>query len=140
MPLPKYTRPPVAGRSSMLKVLICGDRDWGDPEPIRRVIKELKKEAKSAKKGELLIISGGAPGADTLARIIATEEDVHCAEVKALWMTRSRAAGPQRNLIMLGLEPDKVVAFHPNLAKSRGTAHTVRSSKKASIPVTVVEA
>jgi len=121
----------------LYKVLICGDRNWTDPDMIRNVITGLKAYA-SGMHQELLIIEGGAEGADKMAKRIGNELDVHVAEVEALWDTRHRSAGPQRNLIMLSLQPDAVVAFHNNIEKSRGTAHTVRHAKKAGIPTQVI--
>ena len=121
----------------LYKVLICGDRNWDDPDMVRNVITGLKSYADGLNQ-ELLIISGGAEGADKMAKRIGNELDVHVAEVDALWDTRHRSAGPQRNMIMLSLQPDAVVAFHNNIEKSRGTAHTVRHAKKAGIPTQVV--
>jgi YspA, cpYpsA-related SLOG family len=115
--------------------LICGDRNWGDSVPITREIKRLIKEHGTQK---LLILEGGAPGADTLAKIVAHDLNVHVAEVSALWPTRHRAAGPSRNEMMLAIEPDEVIAYHPDIKKSRGTKHMVNIARKAGIPTKVV--
>lgn len=120
----------------MFKVLICGDRNWGDINPIKELIKRLAK--KHGVNG-LLVIHGKAPGADTMAGVAAKEASVHVAEVPALWDTRYRAAGPQRNQAMLALDPDLVVAFHPDLKSSKGTKDMVKRSRKAGVEVKVVE-
>lgn len=118
----------------MYKVLICGDRAWHDKSRIDRLINDL---ISVHGKSDLIIIEGGAEGADLLARICATERSVHVAEVRALWQTRHRDAGPQRNKAMLGLDPDEVHAFHEDLKRSKGTKDMVRISRKAGVKVTV---
>jgi beta-phosphoglucomutase-like phosphatase (HAD superfamily) len=73
-----------------------------------------------------------------MCRYEAQERSVHVAEIKALWSTRRKGAGPQRNAAMLALEPDEVIAFHEDIAASRGTADMVRRARKAGIKVRVV--
>lgn len=113
---------------SIYKVLMCGDRNWWDQGPILR---ELEWLVEVHGKNELLIIHGGAPGADTLAGILASTMSVHVARVDALWATRYKSAGPQRNATMLALEPHKVIAFHEDISKSKGTADMVKRARKA---------
>ncbi len=78
-----------------------------------------------------MIISGGAPGADTLAEVAAAELNLETTIFPADWERYGRSAGPKRNLQMLDTEPDLVIAF----AGGRGTAHTVRHALKRGIPV-----
>jgi hypothetical protein len=118
----------------MFKVLICGDRRWNQERPIQAALLRLKK-----KHGDLLVIEGGAPGADRLAQKIAHEMNLHVAEVPALWPTRFRSAGPQRNEAMLSLEPDLVLAFHKFIDNSKGTADMVARARKSGIPVKVLK-
>ena len=120
----------------MYKVLVCGGTGWGRPGPIRREIKRLIKKHGDSK---LLIIEGKAEGADTIAGEMAKELNVHVCEVGALWNTRYRSAGPQRNDVMLALEPDEIIAFHTDLKKSKGTKDTVTKARKRGIPTKVVD-
>lgn len=119
------------------KVLMFGDRNWGLRPP---VIREMKRvEGIAHRRGlELVIIHGKAAGADQLSGIIAHEHSVHTCEVPALWETRGRAAGPQRNEVMRLLDPHEAVCFHPDLRKSRGSADMKRRLDKAGIKVKVV--
>lgn len=49
---------------------------------------------------------------------------------------RCNGAGPLRNHAMLREgKPQAVIAFHANLAQSRGTAHMVRIAREARVPV-----
>lgn len=100
------------------KVLMYGDRNWQDEAAVER---ELQRLIDIHGKTKLLIIAGGAPGADTVARIVAHRMDVHVCEVCALWDTRHRGAGPQRNQVMASLQPHEAICFHPNIAASRGS-------------------
>ena len=114
--------------------LFCGDRDWTERAPILSRIRTLKRTC--ARDGyELVIVEGEAPGADLISRVTAEEENVHVARVAALWNTRHQSAGPQRNRIMLALEPDEVCAYHRNIKKSRGTKDCITQALKLDIPV-----
>jgi DNA-binding CsgD family transcriptional regulator len=118
---------------AIYKVLICGARDYGNAARMRQEIRRLKKKAVRLNR-ELVIIEGEAPGADQLSRIIGQQEDVHIAAVAALWNTRHRGAGPQRNSIMLALEPDEVLGFHEDITKSKETADMLKQARKAGVP------
>lgn len=118
------------------KVLICGARDWGDIAPVRR---EVRRLIKKYGKDNLLIIAGKAPGADQMAKVVSDEQSVHCAEIGALWGTRYKGAGPQRNDMMLALEPHEAVAFHKALSQSRGTKDMIKKLHREGISVKVVD-
>lgn len=116
------------------KVLMFGARDWTDENAVRREIRRLKRKYGN----RLLIIEGGAPGADQMARVYGHMADVHVAEVVALWSTRHRAAGPQRNTMMLMMGPDEAICFHADLGKSKGSADMKKRCDRAGVPVKVV--
>lgn len=118
----------------MRRYIVCGGREWGAKGPILRELKRLKR-----RHGDFLIIEGGAPGADTLAKIVGQELDLHVCEVKALWSTRHRGAGPQRNQAMLELVPNGVLAFHEQISKSKGTKDMVSRARKAGVEVRVFD-
>lgn len=120
------------------KALFCGDRNWSDKRSIAREIRRLLLMCE-ARGFTLVIIEGEAQGADILSRIIAENKNVHVCRVAALWATRHRFAGPQRNDIMLALEPHEVVAFHPDLAKSKGTKDMVKKARDKGIKTKVVK-
>jgi len=54
------------------------------------------------------------------------------------WERYGRAAGPIRNRQMIETKPNLVLAFHNNLALSKGTKNTVDQARKAKIPVKVL--
>jgi YspA, cpYpsA-related SLOG family len=114
------------------KVLICGDRNYKTEyaEVIQRVLLRLKREHGHA----LLIIAGGAKGVDTLVDQISYEKDIHCAVVRALWSTRRKGAGPQRNKVMLAMKPHEVIGIHANWDESSGTEDMCSRAEEARIP------
>jgi hypothetical protein len=113
----------------MYKVIICGDRAWSNVDSIRKVVSNLK----TIHGNSLFIIEGGAAGADVIAGMICEDLSVHYAVVKALWETRGRGAGPQRNRVMLALEPNEVIGFHENIAASKGTKDMLTIAAKAGV-------
>ena len=118
--------------SAMHRLLICGSRDWDDPDPIRYLIK-----SRVARVGvsRVVVIHGDARGADTIAEGCARALGVHTARVAALWGDTGygRSAGPMRNGTMLGLDPTEVVAFTKDM--TGGTANMCRSAIRAGVPV-----
>lgn len=120
-----------------MKVLVCGGRQYGDAHKVDRVLAELllDRYQPTAKKQAHVIIEGGAPGADHLARKWAERYGIHCATVKARWANYNAAAGPLRNAVMLSLGPDLVVAFPGGV----GTANMVRQAEAAGVEVMRVQ-
>lgn len=116
-----------------MKVLICGDRNWADYDKVLDVMKGL-----GDKYEDLIIIEGGAKGADSLAKKAAIECDLEYKEFKANWKEYGRAAGPKRNQQMLEEKPDLVIAFHPNIDESKGSKDMVRRATKAGIDVSII--
>jgi hypothetical protein len=115
-------------------VLVCGDRNWKDAETIRRVLEVFPHDT--------VIVEGGARGADKIAGAIALDLHFTVIEVRAEWDRYGKGAGPKRNEQMLKIiqaEKDKmVIAFHPDLKRSKGTANMVQKAVDAGIKVLVV--
>lgn len=113
-----------------------GDRNYAHRSAIRR---ELRKLIRKQGTKNLLIIEGGAPGADRMVKNECKMQDVHCATVDALWDTRHRSAGPQRNAVMLALDPDEGVGFHEDIENSKGTKDMYNKLLNAGIKVKIVK-
>ena len=111
------------------KVLVCGAREYTNHLKIYERLAQLP--AKS------FIIEGGAAGADTIAAIFAKEHGWPCIHVEANWKFYGKSAGHIRNAWMLDLEPNIVLAFHPNISESKGTKNCVEKAKKLGIPVEI---
>lgn len=128
-----------------MKVLVCGARDYGLIRVGRYSINSYSWDAVSTVTKRLqqlpedaTIIQGGAAGADFLARVVAMRLGLNCKQFDADWRQYGRAAGPVRNRQMLDEQPDLVIAFHPDLSKSKGTADCIKEAKRRGIPVEVI--
>lgn len=115
----------------MLRVLVCGDRHWYDRVFIFNALDKVHR-----KEGISLIIEGGAKGADHDGQLWALSREVQYVTVSAEWDKYGRAAGPHRNQKMVDeWKPDLVLAFHDDLAHSKGTADMIQRATKAGIEV-----
>jgi hypothetical protein len=115
--------------SSWHLVIVCGARDWHSVPAVRKVLAHLQGIHGS----KLLVITGGAPGADTICLELCYELGIHVAPIAAHWDVYGAAAGPIRNRAMLACGPDEVIAFHEDLAKSKGTASMLEIARKARV-------
>ncbi len=59
-------------------------------------------------------------------------------EFPAEWKKYGRKAGPIRNQQMLDKDPDMVIAFHSDIAKSKGTTDMVRKARKKGVPTYII--
>jgi hypothetical protein len=124
-----------------MRVLVCGGRDYDDYDHVRTVLykfcddNELWHEPDqygNSLPKDLVIIHGGAKGADSLADQWAVVNWVPFEEYKPDWDRYGKSAGPIRNQQMLDKgKPDVVIAF----PGGRGTAHMIGIAKKAGVPV-----
>jgi hypothetical protein len=117
----------------MLRLLVCGDRDWANAESIAAQIRVMHPD---------VIIEGEARGADRIAHDIALEmgfiKGKTLLSFPADWQKYHKAAGPIRNQQMLDEgKPNRVIAFHSNITESKGTKDMVERARKAGIEVMV---
>lgn len=106
------------------KVLVTGSRDFTDVSIIQSALADERP-------GSMLVIHGGARGADSIAGQLARDAyGVHEVIVPALWdKNGKRAAGPMRNAAMLDLKPDVVLAFFKQGAANIGSNQCVREAE-----------
>jgi hypothetical protein len=115
----------------MIRILVTGDRNWKDVSLIR-----VSLICARGYFGEIEVIEGEAPGADTIARQVCEEFGWKFRAFPADWDTHGRAAGPIRNKQMLNEgKPHFVLAFHLDIEHSKGTKNMVEQSRKTGIPV-----
>lgn len=119
----------------MYKVLICGSRFYTDYKKILQYVRSLKDTAIHE---NIVIVAGGAMGADTLAVKAAVSCGFSFREYPAQWEKYGKKAGPIRNQTMLDMEkPDIVAAFHEAIESSKGTKDMVSRARKSGVPVVV---
>jgi hypothetical protein len=116
-------------------VLVTGSRHWNKFEVVYQMLLNLKK--KYAQDGDVvLVVHGAAAGADCMAGDAADKLHLPCMSVPADWPKLGKKAGPIRNQLMLDLtHPNLVLAFHADLAQSKGTKDMVGRAKRAGIEV-----
>jgi hypothetical protein len=109
------------------RILICGSRDWPYRSHVFNRVEKLHAELR----GNLLIIAGGAAGPDSWAVEAAKRLDIETIVVQPTWRrpngSLNTEAGRERNIQMLDMRPDFVIAFWYN--ESGGTAHTIRNAQ-----------
>jgi hypothetical protein len=140
-------------------ILVTGDRDWIARSPVVQALRPYPPGT--------VVVHGAAPGADSIAGEVADALEQTPKPYPADWyecpICKHRAvsgdaiqhsptceaprpkpyfrrwAGPERNQRMLDANPEieRVLAFHNDLARSRGTADMVRRALKAGLPVTL---
>lgn len=109
-----------------MRVLVCGGRDFNDPMTLGSWLGGIHRDH-----GIEVIIEGGAPGADFMARKFAEWAGIPVETYPADW-SKGKAGGPIRNLQMLEEgRPDLVVAF-PGGA---GTRNMVKQAKRAGVKI-----
>jgi hypothetical protein len=125
-------------------ILVTGGRDWPDSDRLAEVL----DHAAGGEQVRLLV--GDCPtGADGHARAWAERRGVPAEVLPARWEQMAaegkprRAAGPLRNLALLDRLDQaegqrRVLAFHGDLGRSRGTRHCVRAARRRGYPVTLV--
>lgn len=108
-------------------ILVCGGRTYSDVRTVDSVL------SRGINPGDPLtvVIQGGAPGADRLAKEWCHRNRVHCAQVDALWDAFKHSAGPRRNTVMLVLQPEIVIAF----PGGKGTANMVAQARERGVRV-----
>ena len=113
-----------------MRVLVCGGRDFYHFGVVNMVLSKYENEP------NLVIIQGGAKGADFLAKAWADWRSIPCEEYPADWKQYGKRAGNIRNAQMLNEgKPDLVIAFRGG----RGTADMVDKATHAGIKVVEVK-
>lgn len=133
----------------MIRVIVCGGRTFGVPVNSTEEAAFFAAAQRKAQKNvmhvvlgpnyaslcDLMIIEGGAKGADETAREWAKELEVRYNTVFADWERYGKSAGHIRNKKMLEESPDFVLAF----PGGRGTENMIYQAKQIGIPVLRVE-
>ena len=115
-------------------VAITGSRYWGEDRHFVAITKRLDSLSRAT-----VIVLGDARGVDSIARAVATS--LGFADIRrhiADWGAFGRRAGPIRNRAMLDENPQLVLAFHDDLANSRGTKDMIQAATRRGIPVEII--
>jgi predicted Rossmann-fold nucleotide-binding protein len=111
----------------MIRVLVCGGRDWGDELAVELVLNHLH-----ARFGIVAVIHGAARGADAMGMQWANRHGIHHIPYPANWQLFGLGAGRRRNRKMAKEgKADLVVAF----PGGNGTADMIEVARRAGMPV-----
>ena len=108
-----------------MRVLVCGSREWEDYYLIFNELANLHYQ------GYTELIEGGCRGADAHAKKAAKALGMSVITVEAEWEKYGKSAGYKRNLEMINMKPNIVLAF--KRGESKGTQITIDLAKKQGI-------
>ena len=84
------------------------------------------------------IVSGGAKGADLLAKQYAEKHNIKYTEFPALWNQYGKSAGYKRNIQIVD-HSDMIIAFLMKGMENKGTNHTISIGQDKSKEIVIVE-
>lgn len=111
-----------------MRIMVTGSRTWSSRACIEQALFGCM-----VKYDGLVVIAGGAPGADRLAAQVCEDLGVQFEEYPADWDGLGPKAGFVRNQAMIEMSIDGVVAFWDGTSK--GTRHAVDLAVKRGITV-----
>ena len=117
-----------------MKIVIVGGRDFNDYALLEVWVDSITS-MQFDREDSIVIMSGGAKGADSLAFQYAENHRIEMRVFPAEWIKYGKSAGFIRNQMMVD-NCDMVLAFWDG--KSRGTADTIAKAKKAKKPTFIV--
>lgn len=110
-----------------MKIGVVGSRGFDDYTNLENELNSIK--------GITEIVSGGAIGADSLARRFAENKQIKLTEFLPDYEQYGRGAPIRRNKEIVEYS-DQIIAFWDG--KSRGTKNTIDIAKKQGKPVTII--
>ena len=118
--------------SKPYRILVTGSRDWTDENLIAGAL--LHEVSRRPASQPIVVVHGGARGADTLAARVAAHYGWQAEPHPADW-SYGKSAGFIRNAGMVRLGADACLAFYKQGAGNKGTDHCASQAEKAGIPV-----
>lgn len=126
---------PLARPRTEYRIAAVGSRTWNDYRAIARELDLVLERVRRDQPGsEVVLVSGGAQGADSLVRSYARQKSLRIVELVPDWRTLGKAAGMVRNRKIVEIAHE-VVAFWDGV--SRGTAHTIDEARKRRMQVSI---
>ena len=114
-----------------MKVGIVGYRKFIDYDLFETTVKKWEEENGTID----VIVSGGAPGTDTMAKFYAEKHNKTFIVFPAEWKKYGRGAGPIRNKLIIE-NSDRLIAFLS--PKSKGTQDSIKKAKKLNLKINVI--
>ena len=122
--------------NGIMNVAIVGSREFEDYAYMRSILKCYLELGVIEK-----VVSGGARGADTLAKRYAKDNNIPYKEFPAEWTKNGvydKAAGVKRNIKIVD-SSDMVIAFRVKGEANKGTNHTIRIAEEKGKDVVIID-
>lgn len=123
----------IAGKPDF-RLIVAGSREFFNYDDVAKVIDKMIVNKKQTH--NIVIVSGGAQGPDTLGRAYAIRNGYRVELYKADWDGIGKSAGYRRNEQMRDAS-DALLAFWDG--KSKGTRHMIESMLAVEKPVRIAE-
>ncbi len=111
-----------------VKIIISGGRDFNRQDILNSFVSGILADIEFdmyLDNDEIVLLQGGASGADAMSKVFAYENAYATQEYKADWDKHGKAAGPIRNVEMANAA-HVLIAFWDG--KSKGTKHMIDTS------------
>lgn len=117
------------------RLIVAGSRVFSDEYLLNKKLKRLIYLLEKFLQVKVIILHGGAYGADTLADLYALHNKIPVEPYLADWPLYGKSAGMRRNAVMAG-KGDYLIAFWDG--QSKGTSHMIECMRKLGKPVMIV--
>lgn len=120
------------------RVIIAGSRKYNDYETLRNKCNHILSQKMADTNVKIIVLSGGASGADALGERYAKEYGLQIERHPADWDIYGRAAGPIRNAEMADCA-DALIAFPKKGETNKGTHNMINMAKEQGLMVRVID-
>lgn len=117
----------------IFRIIIAGSRSFNDYETLKESVNDLLGTFLPVY--DVIIVSGGAQGADSLGERYAREYDLPCESISPDWEQYGKAAGPIRNAQM-ARRSQALVAFWDG--ESPGTKNMISMARRMGLITRVI--
>lgn len=115
----------------MYKIIVAGSRSFNNYSEAESILNHIIQNYNS---NDVVIVSGGARGADKLGELFAMKKGLKLKVFPANWNKHGKAAGPIRNQEMAEFGTHCIVFWD---GKSRGSLDMMKRAKKESLKLLV---
>ena len=121
----------------IFKVIIAGSRKYDDYETLREKCDTILSKKFADPNVQVIVVSGGATGADSLGERYAVERGLQIERHPADWDKYGKSAGPRRNAEMAAVA-DALIAFPKQDEPNKGTLNMIETAKAKGLPIRVI--
>jgi len=114
------------------RIIIAGHRRYDNYKQFKHYVSQILKNIDHTK---LCLISGDAPGADTLTIQYARDNCIPVLVIGADWKLHGKSAGPKRNLLMAQQATHLIAFLAPG---SKGTKSMINIAKRYNLETRVI--